>query len=54
MRNRRTGRSSSRSTIVWIILIALLAGALWYLWQRGGEQPQTRVEKVISQDRFAQ
>lgn len=53
MRNRRTNRNT-RPTIIWIVLIALLAGAIWYLWQRGGEQPQARVEKVISPDRFTQ
>lgn len=52
MRNRRTGRN--RPLVVWVIIIALLAGALWYFWQQGGEQPQTRVEKVISPDRFTQ
>lgn len=52
MRNRRTSRN--RPVVIWAIVVALIAGGFWYLWQQGGEQPQTRVEKIISPDRFAQ
>jgi hypothetical protein len=40
--------------VIWAIVVALIAGGFWYLWQQGGEQPQTRVEKIISPDRLAQ
>lgn len=35
-------------------MIAIVGGGLWYLWSRGGQQEQVRVEKLISSDRFAQ
>lgn len=42
--SRRRGK---RLPIVPIILIAVLAAIIAFLWSRGGEQPQQRVEKAI-------
>ncbi len=38
--------------LFWIILLLLLAGGLWYLSAMDVEQPQTRVEKTIPNDKL--
>ena len=40
-------RRGTRLPIIPIALVVLLALILVFLWSRGGEQPQQRVEKVI-------
>ena len=40
-------RRGTRLPIIAIALVVLLALILVFLWSRGGEQPQQRVEKVI-------
>lgn len=48
--NNRTRRS--KGPIVLILLAVLLAVFLWFLWQRGGEKPQQRVEKAIPAEKL--
>lgn len=47
-RSRRRGRLP----IVPIILLLLFALVIWFLWSRGGEQPQQRVEKLIPAEKL--
>lgn len=42
-----TRRRGSRLPIIPIALVVLVALLLVFLWSRGGEQPQQRVEKII-------
>ncbi|MGK2912190.1 MAG: hypothetical protein ACSLE1_20695 [Sphingobium sp.] len=38
--------------VIPIVLLVLLIGLLWLAWTRGGEQPQTRVEKAIPAEKL--
>ncbi len=38
--------------LVWIILLAALAGGLWYLSTINTERPLTRVEKTVPNDKL--
>ncbi|MES2157308.1 MAG: hypothetical protein V4512_05860 [Pseudomonadota bacterium] len=42
-----TRRRGTRLPIIPIALVVLLVLLLVFLWSRGGEQPQQRVEKII-------
>lgn len=48
--SRRRTRLPIIPTVIVILLIALIA----FLWSRGGEQPQARVEKVIPAEKLGQ
>jgi hypothetical protein len=59
MKNNRSyssfeGRSRRRTRlpIIPVILVILLIALIAFLWSRGGEQPQQRVEKVISAEKL--
>jgi hypothetical protein len=52
MRSRYPARKSSKGPLIWIILLALLIGGLWYLSTMDTEKPLTRVEKTIPNDRL--
>jgi hypothetical protein len=41
-----------RSMTVLILLIVLVGGGLWYLSTMDVEQPQTRVEKIVPNEKL--
>lgn len=45
-------RRRSPLPIIPIVFVAVLIGVLWLAWARGGEQPQTRVEKAIPAEKL--
>ncbi|MEJ7925227.1 hypothetical protein WG908_00485 [Sphingobium sp. AN641] len=45
-------RRGTRLPIVPIVLVAIIVGLLALFWSRGGEQAQTRVEKVIPAEKL--
>lgn len=47
-------RRGSSLPIIPIIAVAVLAAIIALLWSRGGERPQTRVEKVIPAEKLGQ
>lgn len=47
-----TRRRGMNLPIVPLVLVAVLIAAVVFLWSRGGEQPQQRVEKTISAERL--
>jgi hypothetical protein len=46
------GRRSMRIPVVPIALVVLLVLLVGFLWSRGGEKPQVRVEKAIPAERL--
>lgn len=42
----------SRSTVILLLIIVLVGGGLWYLSRMDTEQPLTRVEKTIPNDKL--
>lgn len=47
-------RRGTRLPILPIVLVVLVVALLAFLWSRGGEQPQQRVEKVIPAEKLGQ
>ena len=47
--SRRRGKSLP---IIPIILVVVLAAIIALLWSRGGEKPQSRVEKVVPAEKL--
>jgi hypothetical protein len=45
-------RRRSRLPIVPIVAVVILAALLAFLWSRGGEKPQQRVEKTIPAEKL--
>lgn len=41
-----------RSLIVLIVILALIGGGLWYLSTMNTEQPLTRVEKIVPDEKL--
>lgn len=60
MKNKRSissfeGASRRRGTrlpLIQILIVILLAALIAFLWSRGGEQPQQRVEKIIPAEKL--
>ncbi|MGE4323438.1 MAG: hypothetical protein AB7E60_10470 [Sphingobium sp.] len=60
MKNRRShssfeGASRRRGTrlpLIPILVVIVLAALIAFLWSRGGEQPQQRVEKVVPAEKL--
>ncbi|HEV2568843.1 hypothetical protein [Sphingomonas sp.] len=52
MRSRYPVRKSSKGPLIWILLLVLLIGCLWWLSTVDTEKPLTRVEKTIPNDRL--
>jgi hypothetical protein len=45
-------RRRSNLPLIPIVLLILLVGLIWMMWTRGGEQPQSRVEKAIPAEKL--
>ena len=52
MRSSFQSRKKSKAPLVLILLMLALVGGLWWLSTIDTEQPQTRVEKTIPNDRL--
>ena len=52
MRSRYPARKPSKGPLIWILLLVLLIGGLWWLSTMDTEKPLTRVEKTIPNDRL--
>jgi hypothetical protein len=42
----------SRSSLVFILIIVLIGAGLWYLSGLNTERPQTRVEKIVPNEKL--
>jgi len=49
-----TPRRRRRLPIIPVVIVLLLITGLGLAWQRGGEQPQVRVEKPVSPSKLGQ
>lgn len=47
-------RRRTRLPILPIVLVILVVALVAFLWSRGGERPQQRVEKVIPAEKLGQ